>query len=98
MVAALEEATGATAESFGKPAAQVFHTALDRLGDGRALGVGDRLDADLQGAHAAGIDGAIVLSGATTAAEADAVLADPEAVPRPVAVAPTLGDLVLGPS
>ncbi len=107
IVAALENATGAQAVSVGKPEAQLFLTALDRLGPGKALGVGDRLDADLAGAHAAGIDGAIVLTGATTAAEAAEAQRGPsepgrftredEAPPRPVAVAASLGDLVLGP-
>lgn len=108
IVAALENATGVTAVSVGKPEAQLFRTALDRLGPGRALCVGDRLDADLAGAHAAGIDGAIVLTGATSIAEANAALGkdderprwvrDAEEPPRPVAVADSLGDLVLGPA
>ena len=98
LVAALEEATGATAEIVGKPHAQLFLTALDRLGPGRALGVGDRLDADLAGALAAGIDGAIVLTGVTGATEAQAAADDADPARRPVAVAPSLGDLLLGPS
>jgi ribonucleotide monophosphatase NagD (HAD superfamily) len=53
--------------------------------------VGDRLDADLAGAHAAGIDGAIVLTGTTTGAEARAARD-----PAPVAVAANLAELVLG--
>lgn len=91
LVAALEYATGRTATAVGKPEPAIFATALDRLGPGRALVVGDRLDADLAGAHAAGLDGAIVLSGATTAAEAGAARD-----PAPVAVAPDLAALVLG--
>lgn len=89
IVAAIEAATGASAVSVGKPEPQLFRTALDRLGPGRALVIGDRLDADVAGARAAGIDGAIVLSGATTAAMALA------ADPPPVFVAATLADLVL---
>ena len=65
IVAALEYATERTARSVGKPDVLLFETALDRLGPGRALMVGDRLDADLGGAAAAGIDGAIVLTGVT---------------------------------
>jgi ribonucleotide monophosphatase NagD (HAD superfamily) len=92
IVAALEAATGVRAINAGKPEAQPFYTALDRLGatpaDGGALVIGDRLDADLGGARAAGLDGAIVLTGATEAAE-----------PAPdegfVAVADTLADLLL---
>jgi glycerol-1-phosphatase len=89
IVAAVERASGERALSVGKPEAALFHTALDRLGAGRALVVGDRLDADLAGAHAAELDGAIVLTGATTREEAQA------ADPPPVAVADTLADLVL---
>jgi glycerol 3-phosphatase-2 len=56
----------------------------------RALVVGDRLESDLAGAHAAGLDAAIVLTGATTAAEARAA-----SDPAPVAVADSLAALVL---
>jgi HAD superfamily hydrolase (TIGR01450 family) len=90
VVGAVEAATGVRAENLGKPAAQPFLTALDRLGPGRALVVGDRLDSDLAGAAAADLDGAIVLSGATGAAEAHAAQD-----PTPVAVAATLAELVL---
>jgi HAD superfamily hydrolase (TIGR01450 family) len=90
VVAALEYSADRPARTVGKPDAQIFLTALDRLGPGRALVVGDRLDADLAGAHAAGLDGAIVLSGATTRAQADA------ADPAPVAIAADLAALVLG--
>jgi ribonucleotide monophosphatase NagD (HAD superfamily) len=89
VVAAVEAATGVTARNVGKPDAELFRTALDRLGPGRAIAVGDRLDADVGAARAAGIDGAIVLTGSTTAAEARA------AEPRPALTAPTLADLVL---
>jgi HAD superfamily hydrolase (TIGR01450 family) len=90
VVAAVEAATGVAAENLGKPAAQPFLTALDRLGPGRALVVGDRLDSDLAGAAAAGLDGAIVLTGSTSAAEARAA-----EDPGPVAVAATLAELLL---
>jgi HAD superfamily hydrolase (TIGR01450 family) len=94
VVAAVEAATGAEAFNVGKPAAQPFLTALDRLradrADPRALVVGDRLDADLAGAHAAGLDAAIVLSGATGEREARAA-----EDPAPVAIAATLAELVL---
>jgi ribonucleotide monophosphatase NagD (HAD superfamily) len=135
VVAAVEAATGVTATNLGKPAAQPFWTALERLGvprapapapppsaaarlaappvttaadddddddgertagDGppgaaRVLVVGDRLDSDLAGAHAAGLDAAIVLTGATT--EDEALVAHD---PTPVAVATSLAALVLG--
>ncbi len=89
IVAALEYATGQTARSVGKPERVIFDTALDRLGPGRALMIGDRLDSDLAGAAAAGIDGAIVLTGITTREQAQAASA-----PAPVAVAENLHALV----
>jgi HAD superfamily hydrolase (TIGR01450 family) len=96
IVAAVEAATGAHAINAGKPAAQPFLTALDRLGaepsDGRTLVVGDRVDADLDGARAAHLDGAIVLTGATDAAEGLGLRVGEDGL---VAVAPTLADLLL---
>jgi glycerol 3-phosphatase-2 len=89
IVAALEYATRATARSVGKPETMIFQTALDRLGPGRALMVGDRLDSDLGGAAAAGIDGAIVLTGVTDRQQAEAA-----ADPKPVAIADNLHALV----
>jgi HAD superfamily hydrolase (TIGR01450 family) len=90
ILAAVEVASGATAETIGKPEPGLFLTAVDRLGPGRTLVVGDRLDTDLAGGHAAGLDGALVLSGATSPAEADAA-----GEPRPVAVAENLARLLL---
>jgi HAD superfamily hydrolase (TIGR01450 family) len=89
LIAAVEAATGVRAESVGKPEAQLYRTALDRLGPGRALVVGDRLDADIAGAQAAGLDGALVLSGVSTAEQAAA------ADPPPTAIATTLAALLL---
>jgi HAD superfamily hydrolase (TIGR01450 family) len=91
IVAAVERATGTEALSVGKPRAALFETALDRLGAGRALVVGDRVDADLGGAHAAGLDAALVLTGAAARADAQAARD-----PAPVAIADTLAELVLG--
>jgi glycerol-1-phosphatase len=89
IVAAIEAGTGAGAVSVGKPEPQLFLTALDRLGPGRALVVGDRLDADASGVRAAGLDCAIVLTGATSPDEARA------ADPPPTHVAASLAELVL---
>ena len=63
----------------------MYAAARDRLGDGRTLGVGDRLDVDVAGARRAGLDSALVLTGATTREQADA------AEPRPTLVADSLG-------
>ncbi|MFL5820828.1 MAG: HAD-IIA family hydrolase [Solirubrobacteraceae bacterium] len=91
LLAAVERATGRGALVVGKPEPPIFETALDRLGGGRALVIGDRLDSDLAGARAAGLDCAIVLTGATSRADAQGATD-----PRPVAVADTLADLVIG--
>lgn len=91
LLAALEFATKRTARTVGKPDPEIFQAALERLGDGRTLVVGDRLDADLAGAAAAGLDGAIVLSGVTTREQAE-LARDP----APVAIAVDLATLVLG--
>ncbi len=91
VVAALEYATGHTARSVGKPKPQMFHTALDRLGPGRALVVGDRVESDLAGAAAAKLDGAIVLTGVSTREQAQAA-----SDPKPVAIADSLHALVTG--
>jgi HAD superfamily hydrolase (TIGR01450 family) len=91
VVAALEYATNRTARIVGKPDPQIFRTALDRMGDGRALVVGDRLDADLAGAAAADLDAAIVLTGVTSRPEAEAATD-----PAPVAIADDLHELLLG--
>jgi glycerol 3-phosphatase-2 len=51
----------------GKPAAALFDLARSRLGAHHAetLVCGDRLDTDIQGANAAGLDSLFVLSGAS---------------------------------
>jgi HAD superfamily hydrolase (TIGR01450 family) len=89
VLAAVETATGRVGEAVGKPDPQLFMTALDRLGAGRTLVVGDRLDADLAGAAAAGLDCAIVLTGATGREQAEAA-----SDPRPIAIADSLADLI----
>ena len=91
IVAALEYATERDAEIVGKPEPQLMLTALDRLGPGSALVVGDKIDADLAAARAAGLDGAIVLTGVSTRAE----VSDAKD-PKPVAIAEDLYQLVVG--
>jgi HAD superfamily hydrolase (TIGR01450 family) len=91
ILAAVETATGKRATIVGKPEPQLFETALDRLGEGRTLVVGDRLDSDIDAAHAAGLDAALVLSGDGSGSPA----ADDDRA-KPVAVADNLGALVHG--
>src|SRR5919197_2798363 len=90
ILAAVEAASGRTASIVGKPEPQLFHTALDRLGDGRTLVIGDRLESDIAGAAKAHLDAALVLTGETTAEEAAAAKQ-----PKPIAVAASLRELVL---
>jgi HAD superfamily hydrolase (TIGR01450 family) len=91
VLAAVEAATGRRASTIvGKPELPMYEAARDRLGPGRILAVGDRLDVDVAGARRAGMDSALVLTGATTRAEVDA------AEEPPTLVADSLGALVLG--
>jgi glycerol-1-phosphatase len=74
MVAALQAATGREPAVAGKPARPLLDTAMERTGAKRPLMVGDRLDTDIAGARAAGLDSLLVLSGV---ADAAALLAAP---------------------
>jgi HAD superfamily hydrolase (TIGR01450 family) len=65
-VAALERATGTVVRTAGKPSPAMFEEARATLGAGRYLVVGDRLDSDIAGGAAAGMDTALVLTGSTT--------------------------------
>jgi HAD superfamily hydrolase (TIGR01450 family) len=91
ILAAVETGSGREAAIVGKPEPQLFFTALDRLGDGRTLVVGDRLDADIAAAAKARLDSALVLTGGTSREEADAAKD-----PKPLAVADSLAALVNG--
>ena len=91
LLAAVETASGRKAAIVGKPEPQLFHTAIERLGEGRTLVVGDRLDSDVEAAKRAHLDAALVLTGETTAEEAAAARD-----PKPVAVADSLLALVSG--
>jgi HAD superfamily hydrolase (TIGR01450 family) len=88
VIAAVEAAAGVVATNVGKPEAPIVQAALDRLGPGRALFVGDRVDSDLGAAANAGIDGALVLTGATAPLAA-------HRAEGAVAVRESLADLIL---
>jgi len=90
VLAAIETAAGRSADRVaGKPEPPMYEAARDRLGEGRCLAVGDRLEIDVLGARRAGMDSALVLTGGATRAEADA------AQPRPTHVAESVAALVL---
>jgi HAD superfamily hydrolase (TIGR01450 family) len=89
VLAAVETASGRSAdEVVGKPEPGMYATARDRLGEGRLLAVGDRVDVDVAGARRAGLDSALVLTGAAQAAAAE---------PAPTHVAESLAALLLTP-
>ena len=91
VLAAIETATGVRASRIvGKPEEPIYAAARDRLGAGRTLAIGDRLDTDIAGARRAGLDTALVLTGGTTREQAAA------ADPRPTHVADSLAALVTG--
>jgi glycerol-1-phosphatase len=69
LVAAVTAATGVTPPAAGKPAAAMMRRAAARLGAASPLVVGDRLDTDIKGANAAGLDSLLVLTGVSTALE-----------------------------
>lgn len=63
LVAAVVSATGVTPHSAGKPGPAMFEVAARQLGAQRPLAIGDRLDTDIAGGIAAGIDTLCVLTG-----------------------------------
>jgi len=76
MVAALQAATGREPTVAGKPARPLLDTAVERIGAQHPLVVGDRLDTDIAGARAAGLDALLVLSGVSDAVAALAAPAE----------------------
>ena len=90
VLAAIETAAGRVADRIaGKPEPAMYETARDRLGEGRCLAVGDRIEVDVLGARRAGMDSALVLTGGATRSEAEA------ADSPPTHIADSLAALVL---
>ncbi|HVE90947.1 MAG TPA: HAD-IIA family hydrolase [Actinomycetota bacterium] len=71
IVAAIEVASGKKATVVGKPRPELFRLALARAAvpASKALFCGDRASTDVEGARAAGIPAALVLTGVTTEGE-----------------------------
>jgi ribonucleotide monophosphatase NagD (HAD superfamily) len=77
-VAALERAVGRPPDVIvGKPSITLLHEAAESIGQVPAacLYVGDNPESDITGAHAAGMDAALVLTGVASAADPES--ADP---------------------
>lgn len=88
MLAALEACSGQRADAVvGKPSEHMAGAALARLGAAPAdvLMVGDRLLTDVGLAHAAGLRSALVLTGATSAAEVEGSAIWPDLLLRSLA-------------
>ena len=88
----LEYAAGVRARVLGKPSPEFFRLALDTGGvpAGRALMVGDDLDADVGGARAVGVRAVLVRSGKGAEPSAGAEGVEPDAVLDSVAGLPDL--------
>lgn len=63
LVSAVHTAVGRLAVVAGKPERPIFDEAVARFGAERPLFIGDRLDTDIAGAHAAGMPSVLVLTG-----------------------------------
>jgi HAD superfamily hydrolase (TIGR01457 family) len=63
LLSVITTTTGAMPEIVGKPHAPMFEAARERSGSSAPLVVGDRLDTDVAGAAALGIDSLLVLTG-----------------------------------
>jgi|SRR5689334_5335537 len=80
-LAAVETASGKRAEIGGKPEPHLFEEARALIGDAeRVAMVGDRIASDVVGGRRAGLTTILVLSGASTRAEADAAEPAPDVV------------------
>jgi HAD superfamily hydrolase (TIGR01457 family) len=92
LVAAIEAASGVTAEVVGKPQPLLFAEAMAVLGavPEDTLMIGDNLGIDVLGGRRAGADAALVLSGISTAADV------PQAPAAPTHVFEDLADLLDG--
>ncbi|RME07963.1 MAG: HAD-IIA family hydrolase [Anaerolineae bacterium] len=80
ILAAIEAASGVAPEIIGKPSPAMYRLALERLGTQpeETLAVGDRLETDILGGQQAGCRTALVLSGVTSRAEAEAWQPQPD--------------------
>lgn len=78
-LAAVETASGETAEIGGKPERHLFDRARALMpGASRVAMVGDRIASDIEGGRRAGLETILVLSGASSRAEAEATGRPPD--------------------
>lgn len=89
LVQAVASFSGRDPVVAGKPLPPLFEETMLRVGGERPLVIGDRLNTDIEGAHNAGLDSLLVLTGVTGLAEL--VTAPPHM--RPSYISPTLAGL-----
>jgi HAD superfamily hydrolase (TIGR01450 family) len=80
VLAAVEVASGRSAEIAGKPESHLFEIAKEAAGGGRLAMVGDRFSSDIEGGRRAGLETVLVLSGTTSREEAAAAEPAPDHV------------------
>lgn len=91
LLAAVSHGTGVQPEVVGKPFPRSYRIALERLGlqAEEVLAVGDRLDTDIEGAIAAGLPNALVLTGVNSRSDGEHA----DTVRRPQFIEATIPDL-----
>lgn len=87
----LSEFSGVRPTVAGKPKRPLLDETIRRVGGSRPLMIGDRLDTDIEGANAAGVDSLLVMTGVTD--EEDLVRA-PQPL-RPTYISSDLGGLLV---
>lgn len=81
ILAAVETASGTTAEIGGKPEPHLFEMARERVAVAeRVAMVGDRVASDIEGGRRAGLETVLVLSGATSREEAEGAVPPPDRI------------------
>lgn len=90
LVQTLATFSGVTPVVAGKPARPLLDETIRRVGGSRPLMVGDRLDTDIAGAIAVGVDSLLVMTGVTSVHE----LAQATPAERPTWISADLGGLL----
>jgi HAD superfamily hydrolase (TIGR01450 family) len=81
VLAAVETASGRSAEIGGKPERHLFEMAVEAIGRPRRVAmVGDRIASDIDGGRAAGLATVLVLTGSSSREDAEAAQPPPDHV------------------
>jgi len=86
VLAAVETASGATAEIGGKPEPHLFELARERIAAAeRVAMVGDRVSSDIEGGRRAGLETILVLSGTTSREQVEGAAGPPDHIAEDLA-------------